>query len=577
MKKLSLLFVVFLMTGFLMAQQPLTHEKRTYVAPNGNYYVQKSLPVYLWLTTSKDAKGAHLLESKVSAKYSNPFYFDTEGKNTIRTPHAVNPETKQIVQPLQDVIFEVYADGIAPITRSKFSGAPKYVKGSTIYYGVGLVVDLSSTDGVSGVEQTLYSVDGGAYSKYSNTLNMNKENQHTLKYYAADNVGNAENPKEKSFIVDLTSPKTNHSVSDPKLGDIVSPKAKITLTKSDNLSGVRNTKYYFDSNNPMTYYNLISLSGLSDGDHSFTYYSTDNVNNIEKKNVYNFYLDKIAPVTNNAIQGDQYMGNYKFVSPRTTINLTSTDNKAGVESITYLIDGAGKTTFSSPFKVPDKKGVHTISYYGTDKVTNRENTKYLKVYMDNVPPTTAIVYGSPQFFDRDTLFINKETKVTLIPKDYESGVKVTDYAVDGSKNTYSSPFTIPKEGYRKITFNATDRVNNVEQVKESFVFVDNTPPVIYHNFSIKPVSKTTKGGKSLDVYPNYTRLFLGATDIKVGTQKIQYSINGEPFKDYSSPYTLDVSELLLFKSKKHYTVTIKAKDKLGNESEKVIEFYVGKE
>jgi len=577
MKKLSLLLALVIVSGALMAQQQLTHEKRTYIAPNGNFYIQKSLPVYLWLSTSKDASGAHLLESKGTEKYTNPMYFDTEGQNTIRSPHAVDQSTKKTVHPLSDIVFEVYADGLAPKSSTKFSGAPKYVKGNVIYYGVGLVVDITSRDGVSGVEKTYYSMDGGAYSNYSSTLNMNKEGDHILRYYAADNVGNAENPKSKSYIVDLTSPKTNYSVSDPKLGDIVSPKAKITLTKTDNLSGVRNTKYYFDSRNPAIYYNPIPLSGLSDGDHTFTYYSADNVNNVETKLVYKFYLDKIPPVTTNAIQGDQYIGNYKYVSERTTINLSSTDNKAGVESITYLIDGTGKTTFSSPFKVPNKKGLHTITYYGTDKVTNKEGAKYLKVYMDNVPPTTAIIYGKPQFFDRDTLFINKTTKVKLTPKDYESGVKVTDYSVDGSKKTYNGAFTIPNEGYRKITFNATDRVNNVEQVKESFVFVDNTPPVIYHNFSIKPVSQTTKNGKTYDVYPNYTRLFLGATDRKVGTQKIQYSINGDPFKDYSSPYTLDVSELLLFKSKKKYSVTVKAIDKLGNENEKLIEFYVGKE
>ncbi len=578
MKKFILLFALIIMSGAIMAQQQLTHTKRTYVAPNGNFYIQKSLPVYLRLATSKDAGAeTHLLESKVSAKYTNPFYFDTDGKNTIRTPHAVDPNTKKIVYPLQDVIFEVYADGIAPVSKSKFSGAPKYVKGSIIYYGVGLIVDVTSTDGVSGVEKTLYSIDGGAYTAYSSSLNMNKENKHTLKYYAADNVGNAENPKERIFTVDLTSPRTTYAVSDPKLGDIISPKAKVTLTKTDNLSGVRNTKYYFDNRSPVVYYNPIVLTSLSDGDHTLTYYTTDNVNNVETKLVYNFYLDKIAPVTTNTIQGDQYMGTYKFVSPRTKINLTATDNKAGVESITYLIDGSGKTTFSSPFKVPDKKGLHTISYYGTDKVTNKETTKYLKVYMDNVPPTTGIIYGKPQFFDRDTLFINKDTKITLKPKDHESGVKVTDYTVDGSKSTYNSPFTIPKEGYRKITFNSTDRVNNVEQVKESSTYVDNSPPVIYYNFSIKPVSRTTKNGKAYDVYPNYTRLFLGATDKKCGTQRIQYSINGNPFKDYSSPHTLDVSELLLFKSRKLYKVTVKAKDKLGNESVKDIEFYVGNE
>ncbi len=578
MKKLSLLFALIIMTGFLMAQQPLTHEKRTYVAPNGNFYIQKSLPVYLWLSTSKDANApSHLLESKISVKYTNPLYFDTEGRNTVRTPSAVDQNTKKTVYPLQDIIFEVYADGIAPLSKSEFTGAPKYVKGNTIFYGVGLTVNITSTDGVSGVEKTLYSLDGAAYTNYSSSLSMNKENEHTLKYYAADNVGNAEDPKSKTFTVDLTSPKTTYAVSDPKLGDIISPKAKITLTKSDNLSGVRNTQYYFDSHSPVVYYNPVPLSGLSDGDHTFTYYSTDNVNNVETKAVYNFYLDKTPPVTTSTIQGDQYMGNYKFVSPRTTINMNATDNKAGVEAITYLIDGTGSTTFSSAFKVPDAKGLHNISYYGTDKVTNKETTKYLKVYMDNVPPTTGIVYGNPQFFDRDTLFINQNTKITLTPKDYESGVQVTEYAVDGSKSTYNNPFTIPKEGYKKITFNATDRVNNVEQTKDSYVYVDNSPPVIYHNFSIEAINKITKNGKDLDVYPNYTRLFLGATDRKCGTQQIQYSINGEAFKDYSSPYTLDVSELLLFKSTKLYTVTVKAKDKLGNESQKVIEFYVGKE
>jgi len=198
--------------------------------------------------------------------------------------------------------------------------------------------------------------------------------------------------------------------------------------------------------------------------------------------------------------------------------------------------------------------------------------------MDNVSPMTGIKYGSPQFFDRDTLFINNTTKVTLTSRDYESGVLKTEYTIDGgSKTSYNSAFTIPTEGYRKIKFYATDRVNNVEQTKESYVYVDNTPPVIYINLSIKPIGSKKKDGKDYDVYPNYTRLYVGATDKKSGTAQIMYSINGSPFKDYSSPYTLDVSELNLFKKKKFYTVVIKAKDKLGNESEKTISFFVGKE
>ncbi|MFQ5335520.1 MAG: hypothetical protein ACE5DN_05540, partial [Flavobacteriales bacterium] len=138
-------------------------------------------------------------------------------------------------------------------------------------------------------------------------------------------------------------------------------------------------------------------------------------------------------------------------------------------------------------------------------------------------------------------------------------------------------FTIPQEGFHKITFKSTDKVNNVEQIKESQCFVDNTGPVIYHNFSIEPIGKNKKGGNMLDIYPNYTRLYLGATDKHVGTARIQYSFDGKSFRDYSSPYTLDISELSLFKRKKHYEVTVKAIDKLGNETQTVIEFFVGKQ
>jgi hypothetical protein len=38
-------------------------------------------------------------------------YLDAEGWNSLRTPSAVNPETKKLVNPLQDVVFELYTAG----------------------------------------------------------------------------------------------------------------------------------------------------------------------------------------------------------------------------------------------------------------------------------------------------------------------------------------------------------------------------------------------------------------------------------------------------------------------------------
>ncbi|MFC2111182.1 hypothetical protein ACFLQ5_01880, partial [Bacteroidota bacterium] len=136
---------------------------------------------------------------------------------------------------------------------------------------------------------------------------------------------------------------------------------------------------------------------------------------------------------------------------------------------------------------------------------------------------------------------------------------------------------ITNEGHHKINFNTTDRVNNKEQLKESEAFVDNTAPVIYTNYSIKSIGERSKGGKVYKIYPNYTRLYVGATDKHCGTHRIQYSVNGAAFRDYSSPYTLDISEVSHFRQKKFYTVVIKASDKLGNESSETINFFVGRE
>ncbi|MFC2114096.1 OmpL47-type beta-barrel domain-containing protein [Bacteroidota bacterium] len=572
--KLLILISLFLLASLsLVAQQQLEHVKRTYISSDGTLFWNRALPVYLWASTSSSESGENiLLKSKQTAKYTNPMYWDQEGVHYIRHDWAVDQESKKMVYPQQEVLYEVFADGLAPVSYSKFASVPRFVSGGTIYYGKGLTVTLTSRDAVSGVEKTYNSVNGAGYTVYTTVLNMNEEKAYTLKYYASDNVGNAEEPTTKLFTVDLTSPTSNYSTSQPKVDDILSPKAKITLSFNDNLSGVRNTKYFFDSRSTVMYYSPISLWSLTDGNHTLTYYSTDNVLNEETKKTYTFYLDKTPPVVAQEIVGDQFFGNYKYISSRTTVKLSATDNKAGVDKIFYSIDGRGQNTYGDQFKIPTTDGKHSIAYWGVDRVTNLATKKYLTVFMDNTKPATYISYGKPQFFDRDTLFITSKTPITLTPRDYGSSVLKTEYNVNNGSNTvYSAAYTVSEEGYKVIKFYSIDKVNNVEDTKTSNCFVDDTPPVIYINFSIAPIDK--KGGEN--VYPNYTRMYVAATDKQVGTAEIKYSVNGAPMRLWSSQYTLDASEVPHFSKKNvKYTVKVQAKDKLGNMSEKTVEFYI---
>ena len=568
---LSCVVLIVLMSFSSMAQGPaqLSHDKVVYLN-NGNTYVQKSLPLYLMFSTSPGGQ-TYDLKSKKSANYADPMYLDTEGINYIRSKWAVNKETQKTVNPKEEILYELYADGLPPYTYHKFSGAPKYTKGK-VYFGKGLSYSLTSRDAVSGV-QKVHHATGSSWSDYSAAINMDSEGEFTLNYYSNDNVGNAEKTRSSTFTVDLTAPSSGHAIVGIVYNsNILAPSTKFSLSKSDASSGVRITRYSFDGGGDRTHTGNISMSGLKDGDHVLYYYSMDNVKNTEEKKTFAFYLDRIPPVVENQVNGDQHKGKYLFVSNRTTISFSATDNKAGVNKIYYRIDGKERFDYSSNVSVPDVKGLHSFKYDATDNVQNLSPNKYLSVYVDNVSPTSGIRYGRPQFFSRDTLFINKDTKVSLFANDYESGVQKTSYQIDGSGYKEYSQFTIPADGFHTINFKTTDKVNNEETEKTSTLFVDNNAPIIYYNFSIQPIGD--KGGDK--VYPNYTRLYLGATDDHVGTQTIEYSINGGAWTLYSSATTLDISERNRFLKKKiKYEVKIRTKDMLGNASEETINFYVG--
>ncbi len=555
--------------------QQSKHEKRMFKSSDGKIYINKSLPVYLHMSTSPDNNGESvLLESKKTSRCVNPMYFDTEGLNTIRHPWAVDNETGELIKPQQDVIFEVYADGTPPSTRSSFSGAQSYSNEGKKYYGKNLKINFTSYDKVSGVEDIYYTLNGSSEFKlYKDSIAANKEGACSIEFYAVDFVGNVERVRSNAFIVDATSPDTKVKILGDQKANIVSPRSSLNLSFSDNLTGVSRCKYTIDDDTERLYETNIKLKSLPEGEHSIAYYSEDFVANTEESKVFNFYMDRTPPEIEETIEGDQYKN---YVSPRSKVRLEGSDNKAGVKSVTYTIDGEKENDYAKLFPITDKLGFHTISYYGTDNVENKGRKQYKRVFMDNKPPVTNLKVEGPEFFARDTVFISKSTSISLDAKDMHSGVKTVEFVVDENQTSvYTEAFSLKDEGFHKIQFNATDNVNNKEQLKTSSYYVDNVPPEIYVNFSIEPIGKEVKkDGKSYDVYPNYTRMYIGATDEKCGTAKISYAINDNKLTEYSSPHTLDVSEANMFKEQKHYSVKIICEDKLGNQSEKNIEFYV---
>jgi hypothetical protein len=196
LKKIRFICCALLLTTGITAQNQTNHPQKMYRNKDGRLFANKHQPMYLMLSTSPGTEGnVETLKSETCPKYANPFYFDSEGLNTIRTPSQVDPETKQLVYPVADVVFEVYADGIAPNTKARFANAKKHIRNDSIFYGAGLQIKLSAYDKTSGLDKTFYSINGEPFKLSEGVINISDENHYTLKYYSVDNVGNVEKTK----------------------------------------------------------------------------------------------------------------------------------------------------------------------------------------------------------------------------------------------------------------------------------------------------------------------------------------------------------------------------------------------
>ena len=85
--------------------------------------------------------------------------------------------------------------------------------------------------------------------------------------------------------------------------------------------------------------------------------------------------------------------------------------------------------------------------------------------------------------------------------------------------------------------------------------------------SIGTADMSESGGGKVEIYAPHALMYLAATDVAVGTDKIYYKLDDGSERLYSGP---------LKNLKKGFrTITIRAIDKLGNESEeKVISFMI---
>lgn len=540
-----------------------------YVSPDGKTYVRSKEPIYLHLSTSPDNDApTYLLRNIMShdpKKPIQPFYFEGHGTHTILHPpdHKVPQNRKNAHK------FYVYDDGSPPETSMSITNAPRAVNGETVVFGQPVTITLDAYDQDSGAHSIYYCVDLDSWQEYMTTINFEKEKDYKLRYYAVDNVGNKSKINTHYFALDFTPPTTNHTVEREHFGDILSPKSLIVLNGEDIEAGIDQILYQFSvekAKNKQYENTPLTMKGLGNGEHTLIYASIDRVKNVEPSVTYSFYLDRIPPIVSYHLSGDFYAkGKQTYVSSRSAVELTASDNKAGVKEIYFYQDSDKKgTSYTEQFSFPERNGKSVFAYTASDAVGNTSRKETHEVIVDITPPSIRPEFKGAHYFSRNVDYIRRTTELAFSTSDNLSGTKSLAYSLDQTDENYNNniPFSISTEGYHTIRYYAVDNVNNRTKDKDMILFVDEIQPEVFHHFSVQ------SNVRNEEIYPLNAFLYLAATDKESGIRKITYQVNNGTVFNYKSA--------ILFNQSGKFTVHVQALDNLGNVSAKNIKFQIQK-
>ncbi len=370
------------------------------------------------------------------------------------------------------------------------------------YVGTARIKLVPVDAGSSGVSLTWWAVDGRAWNLGTDVSvgpPVTGSRAHTLQFYSTDHALNVEQTHTVSFTVqavaDTVAPTTVSSFN-PAAGSVFRAVQPVVLTATDGASGVKATYYRIDSGA----WTVGTSFSVTDGLHTFGWYSVDNAGNTEAAQVSaSFRVDTIAPVTtSSAANGATYDG-------AQVVTLSASDAGSGVTGTWYQLDGAAFVAGTSVAIAAPSSGSasHTLRWYSVDAAGNQEATRSATFtvrvpVVDVTPPTTV-----SSFNPAPGAVFRAAQPVTLTATDDAggSGVKATYFQVDAGGFTAGSSFVV-SEGVHTFSWYSVDVAGNAETVRVSSSFrVDTVPPV---------TTSTVVGGSAYTGGQTFT---LAATDV----------------------------------------------------------------
>ena len=256
---------------------------------------------------------------------------------------------------------------------------------------------------------------------------------------------------------------------------------RCSLASQDELSGV-DTTYVSVNDEPWKPY-AAELNLNKEMDVVFRYYAADKVGWAETPSALRFTVDLSPPTTKHAIEGNA-IGT--VLSSQAKFRITSGDTLSGVAIVNARFDKQDFKPVTDEQVAVDAlpDGDHTLSYYAVDKVENKETEHVIPFYLDRTPPTVeAKVVGDLLLAPTGTRYVSSRSHVDLTAQDNKIGVDKIVYAFDDVNFLqYGNQFLLPaKSGAAKLSYRASDKLNNTSTVAVLPYTMDLAPPQSVHH------------------------------------------------------------------------------------------------
>jgi hypothetical protein len=260
------------------------------------------------------ASTSYSVDGGATQTYTGAFSIGNEGVHQVNfwsVDVAGNTEDQQSVA--------VKIDWTGPTALHSVSG----VLNPLGYYTSPVQVTLNSSDNLSGVANVYYRLNGGNTINYTGTFTVSTDGTTQIDYSNTDVAGNNNlNWSTVIFRIDKTPPVTVATFSENNLGNHgwYRGPVQISMSATDNVSGVQSTQYTIDNGTLKTYTAPFNYS--TNGIHSLNYWSFDKVSNYETSHYVQLKIDQTSP----------------------SVSMTATPSSAVVSSTPVTVTVSGRIT-----------------------------------------------------------------------------------------------------------------------------------------------------------------------------------------------------------------------------------------